>query len=302
MRARTDPVRRSYATRVVSRVLLLATALLVGLCTASSASAANLAPNPGFENACGTPTKACSWHEEASSIAEVQRDPSIAHTGTASYRVHLVASFFGAGGTSDCMAPPPVGSASMSLWYRTTDARVVRVEMLAWSWDSATCNSSASGSSLGTSSPITDGNWHQLSSSGSVFSAQGFNFEVGFTCQSACAGAQVHFDDVVFDQTPTAVRVTSMQGRATRAGALLRWRSAQETSVLGFNVFRHKKGRFVKLNRTLIPSVFGGTATGYRYSWLDREAPRQARALRYRLQAVSLDGKRSWVGTTTLTR
>lgn len=35
---------------------LLATAVVIGLCMASSASAANLAPNPGFEMFCGTAT------------------------------------------------------------------------------------------------------------------------------------------------------------------------------------------------------------------------------------------------------
>jgi hypothetical protein len=54
----------------------------------------------------------------------------------------------------------------------------------------------------------------------------------------------------------------------------------------------------VKLNPTLISSVFGGTATGHAYSWLDRSAPRGA--TRYRLQAVNLDGSRRWIGVTSV--
>ena len=54
----------------------------------------------------------------------------------------------------------------------------------------------------------------------------------------------------------------------------------------------------MKLNRTLIPSVFGGTTSGHTYSWLDRRAPN--RIATYRLQAVSLSGKRSWVGSTVV--
>jgi hypothetical protein len=56
----------------------------------------------------------------------------------------------------------------------------------------------------------------------------------------------------------------------------------------------------VKLNRTLIPSVFGGRATGHAYSWLDRSAPRGA--VKYRLQSVSLTGTRSWIGTAEAAR
>jgi hypothetical protein len=76
---------------------------------------------------------------------------------------------------------------------------------------------------------------------------------------------------------------------------LVRWRTASEAQTLGFNVYRVRQGKLVKLNRALIPSVFGGTVTGHPYSWLDRRAPRGSTMLAYRLQAVGLDGTRRWV-------
>jgi uncharacterized protein YkwD len=94
----------------------------------------------------------------------------------------------------------------------------------------------------------------------------------------------------------TAVALQRASATRTRAGVLVRWRTASEGQTLGFNVYRVRQGKLVKLNRALIASVFGGTATGHAYSWLDRGAPRGSTTLAYRLQAVGLDGTRRWVG------
>ena len=93
---------------------------------------------------------------------------------------------------------------------------------------------------------------------------------------------------------PTAVRISSATAVRTRHGVVVRWRTAQETKLLGFNVVREQKGKLLTLNRTLLRSV-GGTARGHAYSWLDRRAP-SGRAS-YRLQAVALNGTRSWVAS-----
>lgn len=109
-----------------------------------------------------------------------------------------------------------------------------------------------------------------------------------FACAAGATGGSCNVSTAVALRTASATR--------TRAGVLVRWRTASETQTLGFNVYRLQHGTLVKLNRALIPSVFGGTAMGHAYSWLDRRAPRGSTTLRYRLQAVSLDGTRKWVG------
>jgi subtilisin-like proprotein convertase family protein len=98
---------------------------------------------------------------------------------------------------------------------------------------------------------------------------------------------------------PTAVQSRSFDAEPSRAGTVLRWRTASESELLGFNLYRTQRGRLVKLNRTLIASVFSGT-TGHSYSWLDRSAA--SGAARYRLQAVSLSGRKSWVGSAAVAR
>jgi hypothetical protein len=95
---------------------------------------------------------------------------------------------------------------------------------------------------------------------------------------------------------PTAVAVRTASAVRTRAGVFVRWRTASEGQTLGFNVYRVWRGKLVKLNRALIPSVFGGTVTGHAYSWLDGRAPWGSTTLAYRLQAVGFDGTRRWVG------
>jgi hypothetical protein len=67
---------------------------------------------------------------------------------------------------------------------------------------------------------------------------------------------------------------------------LVRWRTAQETRLAGFNLYLNG----AKLNGRLIRG--SGALSGHRYSFLDRKAPR-AGVLRYRLDAIGLDGQRA---------
>jgi hypothetical protein len=101
---------------------------------------------------------------------------------------------------------------------------------------------------------------------------------------------------------PTAVTLETANATRTRGGVLVRWRTVSESQTLGFNVYRARHGKLVKLNRSLIPSVFGGTATGHAYSWLDRRVPRGTTTLRYRCEAAGLDGTRRWVGEASFGR
>jgi hypothetical protein len=94
----------------------------------------------------------------------------------------------------------------------------------------------------------------------------------------------------------TAVSLRTFGVSRTASGARLHWRTASETRMLGFNLYREQRGKLAKLNSALIPSVSGGTTVGRAYSWLDRGARHEA-TYTYRLQAVSLGGTRAWLGT-----
>jgi hypothetical protein len=237
----------------------------------------------------------------------IQRDPTVGQGGSsASYRLERLVSGIDVRGATDCIAPHPVtgGSALYSYWYRTADARVTNVIMFARFFNGADCTGNSVGLGVQQTSPITNGEWQFVTLSRpieAIYAARpALKFQVEFRCETGCPGAQVHFDDLVFEQTPTAVRIAAIRAQRTRSGVRLRWRTAFETETLGFNVYRKQKGRLVKLNRALIPSAFGGTAAGHAYSWLDREAPNGAAG--YRLQTVSLSGTKSWAGSATAAR
>lgn len=82
----------------------------------------------------------------------------------------------------------------------------------------------------------------------------------------------------------------SVSASRAAAGVTLRWQTASELGVLGFNVYRQVNGKRVRLNRALIAAKGRGL-----YLFLDRFAPR-ARSVRYWIQSVSLDGSGTWHG------
>jgi hypothetical protein len=89
---------------------------------------------------------------------------------------------------------------------------------------------------------------------------------------------------------PTAVKLTRVSATPTRSGVVVRWRTASETGVLGFNVYRGN----VRLNHRLV--VARGSTRGHAYSWRDRSST-SIRGV-YRIQAVLATGAKVWLGST----
>jgi hypothetical protein len=98
-----------------------------------------------------------------------------------------------------------------------------------------------------------------------------------------------------FFETPPVLAATlrSFTAAPAPSGVSLRWRTASEVQVAGFNVYRERNGRRVRLNAKLIQAA--NTSAGHVYTFVDRKAPRSGVA-RYWLQAVDLDGTRRWYG------
>jgi hypothetical protein len=95
--------------------------------------------------------------------------------------------------------------------------------------------------------------------------------------------------------TPTGVKVAGFAALNTKAGVAISWRTANETNVASFNVWRGGK----KLNRAPIAAKKSGSVAGAAYRYVDRSA-RAGVKYSYRLQAVARDGSRSWVRTATI--
>jgi hypothetical protein len=109
-------------------------------------------------------------------------------------------------------------------------------------------------------------------------------------------GTNMNFTWILTGQrvaSPTVASVNSFDATSGRAGATLRWRTASETEILGFNVWRYRGAKGVKLNRTLIRAKRGGEPAGASYRYVDQVRGAK-RGLTYRLQLVDLKGKRTW--------
>jgi hypothetical protein len=301
-------IARSVKGGYLRACVVLVAAPGVALASTSASPAANPIPNPGFEALCGSgPGGPCGWPPDF--LPYVVRDTTIAHTGSASYRFIASSQTGSLYSGSDCVTGISSGSSlDLSYWYRTTDVQADLTNFFAEFHANVSCTDFISSSFVYASPLDSSGNWHQQTGSAIVPSGtQGVRFFLNVNCTAfPCTGGapnggvQVNFDDLG-PPVPTAAIVTSIAARRTPSGVRLRWATAQEADLLGYNLFRAQHGKLVKLNRTLIPGVFGGTARGHAYSWLDRSGEWQRGALQYRLQAVSLGGNRSWVGVTRVT-
>jgi calcineurin-like phosphoesterase family protein len=90
----------------------------------------------------------------------------------------------------------------------------------------------------------------------------------------------------------TSLVLSSFTSKRTLKGVLVRWRTSGGTSIRGYNLYRERAGRRVRLNGGLI------RASGSGYSWLDRSASKGA--LRYRLQTVDMQGRKKWLGVAAV--
>ncbi len=102
----------------------------------------------------------------------------------------------------------------------------------------------------------------------------------------------------------TPVRMRSFSATASKHGVLLRWRTASEIDTAGFKVYREVHGKRVRVNARFIASksIRGQSASGHRYSFLDRHAPKGKTVVRYRLQSIDLDATKYWAGAALVSR
>ena len=274
----------------LAALLTIAAALVL----VAPASAANVAPNPGFEIDCGgVPSTPCDWSGIGAS-----RDTTIFHSGEAGLRLSALSSGIGGGALSSCITGLSGGAYDASFWHLSPTATRINMQVLFYAGPACDGGLSTSPSPDAPSST----SWQQFNHTFiAPAGTQSAELDAIALCSTNCPSPfDAVLDDVVFaKQQPTAVAVKAFRASFTRWGVALRWRTSSEVETLGFHVYRQQKGKLTRLNRTLIASVFAGTAAGHRYSWLDRRTTARG-VLRYRLQSVNLDGSRSWVGAASV--
>jgi photosystem II stability/assembly factor-like uncharacterized protein len=88
---------------------------------------------------------------------------------------------------------------------------------------------------------------------------------------------------------------------------LLQWRTGFEVNNLGFNVYREQEGKRIRLNQQVIAgsALMAGPGTsltaGHSYNWADPTIE-SAKAVRYWLEEINLDGNSVWHGPVKIKR
>ena len=118
---------------------------------------------------------------------------------------------------------------------------------------------------------------------------------------STLAGGGMTLDIVYSGGNPTAVTVASFGATLRKGRVVATWTTASLGTMLGFDLYRRslKTGKWLKINRSLIPAQFGKPA-GATYSVVDRAAP-VGRRLTYRLKEICTGGLIRWHGPYRVT-
>jgi uncharacterized repeat protein (TIGR01451 family) len=97
---------------------------------------------------------------------------------------------------------------------------------------------------------------------------------------------------------PTAVGLVGLGSCVQRGGVAIRWETANEINLLGFNLYRSPalEGPYVRLNTALIPGRNPGGLQGTAYEWWDSDV-RAAEYTFYRLEGVDACGSATSHGT-----
>jgi hypothetical protein len=289
---------RAHRRRASIFICAATLALALALDVVPSAQAANIAPNPSFEDICGAGIP-CHWFGSGGSFPS--SDTNNPHSGLRSFRITATQAEPSTTAVSDCFAVTAGTTYNLLLFYRTSSARVTQILYGPLYWSNADCTGSNFGAGgASTNSAVADGNWHSVSGTTTAptnppFNAQSAQLQIHFGCASGCqVNDAANYDDAVMDTNPLAATVTGFSARRSGTRIVLRWRTGSEVDTLGFDVFRQRgTGSRVRVNRRLLPAL--GAVAGSSYSFTDRRAPRH-RAVRYWLQDVDTHGVRTWHG------
>ncbi|MFM8320252.1 MAG: SdrD B-like domain-containing protein, partial [Chloroflexota bacterium] len=102
-------------------------------------------------------------------------------------------------------------------------------------------------------------------------------------------------EDYSWVNSPTAVTMASFKLEAApQSGLLLRWETAAELDLAGFNVYRQLDGdQWLKLNPALILPGADDALIGAAYAWSDAGVQTR-KPYAYRLEVVEIDGTQHW--------
>jgi len=175
---------------------------------AAVVSAANLAPNPSFETLCNGNTVPCNWESGPGAAVVPVGSSTLAHSGARSMSVTTTPGYSGQGANSDCLAAPPAGAYTLSVWYNTSDpaASGADVGLGFYLFGVAGCTTAPSVTLFDTTPMVADGQWHQVTRTISVPGGQ----VAGYLVVGQDCVCQVRYDDIVLDVVPPTPTATAL--------------------------------------------------------------------------------------------
>jgi hypothetical protein len=126
----------------------------------------------------------------------------------------------------------------------------------------------------------------------------GANFRLVVSEVTPDAGCGGYTLDVTSTGPTASQGPLGLTAQRAAAGVTLRWHTAANVNTLGFNVYRERGGKRIRLNAHLVAAPPAGATR--LYTWIDRAAPRSA--VRYWLQEVGVSGLRIWHGPAIAVR
>lgn len=100
-------------------------------------------------------------------------------------------------------------------------------------------------------------------------------FPAGGTCTTTnCGSGIVNAGAAVGRIPPTAVELLSFTAKGRLRAVVLKWETANELDIAGFNIYRARTISGVKkvINPDLIPAMGAGSTTGALYTYKDKTA------------------------------
>ncbi len=129
-----------------------------------------------------------------------------------------------------------------------------------------------------------------------------FDVLAGFVTNNASAtadGVTSNTDtETVNKSGTTALNVTGLRGALNKRGYLvISWRTTNESTVAGFNVYRKNgKGEWKQINAQFIQAKHAGDPTSDKYRFADKTAKR-GKTYRYKIEVIYLDTHSEWTNT-----
>lgn len=116
----------------------------------------------------------------------------------------------------------------------------------------------------------------------------------GLSATASAANGEIEDYPITILSVPTSVDLANFKAELKSANVKLVWRTGQETSLVGFNVWRRRgTGEWEKMTTDMIAAKKPGTSAGAKYNFKDNQL-KPGKKHRYKIELVDVHGNSTW--------